>query len=219
MIKKILINGRSIPVPVPLRDLEEALGWVEETLLRSDQVITRISVNGCEIFADELGPAGFKGVPITNGSKIEVQMDSPSELSVQTLETARNLGAVIERGLKPLAVACWDFPTSQVPTESIVSVLTDLDLIDGLLAHFFELTTLDSSQLCMMVELSNLLKKSIQEMRQAQSGKNWKGLAEILLNRVEPLLVELHQESGNIQALIYSKKCDDVELSRAQASR
>ena len=49
MLESLIFNGKTIPIPIPLKNLSDAVGWAEETLLPAGFSITRICVDGFEV--------------------------------------------------------------------------------------------------------------------------------------------------------------------------
>src|SRR5262245_45241428 len=107
MLKKVFINSKKVPVPVPVRNLGDALRWVEQTLVPAGHVITRVALDGRILGDAETGAEGVGSMLLAETCKLEIQIDSPADLTVQTLDALRNLASVVLSGLKVLAVDCW----------------------------------------------------------------------------------------------------------------
>lgn len=209
MLKRVLINRRTVPVPVPIKNLEQALHWVQQTLVLGDQVITKIVLDGKEI-GEELG------VTFTETSRLELFIESPIDLSVQTLETARNLAAILCGGLRPLAVACWEATPKQAPIET-ESILVDVRLIIDLIDHFHALIGPKDAATGDLVALHDSISQSLTGLKMARSQSDWRGFARILLNRLETELDKLCSESASIQAnLLTNKSSRRAELGDAK---
>ncbi len=199
MLKRILINRRSVPVPVPIKNLQQALHWVQQTLVLGDQVITKIMLDGREI--DETAD----DIRFDSSSRLELFIESPIDLSVQTLETARNLASVLCRSLKPLAVACWE-ASPKAPPQECESVLVDLRLVVDLLDHFQALISPKDCQSLELASLGQAIVQSLTGLQMARSQSDWRGFARVLLNRLEPELDKFCSESASIQADLLSYK-------------
>ena len=50
MLKQIKINGKSIPVPVPLKNLEMTLKWVKTHFVQPGSLVTSVKHNGKEMY-------------------------------------------------------------------------------------------------------------------------------------------------------------------------
>src|SRR5690606_31096479 len=113
--------------------LDDALEWLATTLMPEGHTITRLAIDGKVL--DLTNPGNFdfhKALP--PGTKVELQVDSPADLAVQTLEAISNLATVITSGLKALAVSCWQAKPVDKP-DDIEDVGHDIELIQELLDH------------------------------------------------------------------------------------
>jgi len=82
MLKKILLNNRLVPVPVPVRTLSQALAWVEANLVPGGSLVTRVVLDRDVIDYDNAALAPKKGqIELTEKSRLEIQMDSPATLA------------------------------------------------------------------------------------------------------------------------------------------
>jgi len=133
MLKQLFINGKKIPVPVPVTTLDGALEWVHVTLVPEGHSITRVSLDGVVLDTAVPGDVDFSQ-KLSQTSKLELQVDSPVDLAVQTLEAVRNLAAVINTGIKQLAVSCWQAKPVDRPDE-LGETIHDLELVQDLLEH------------------------------------------------------------------------------------
>ena len=106
MLRKLYINQKKIPVPVPLRSLGEAIQWIESTLLPNGHTITRVLINEIMIDLESVRQSNRQSL-ISDDTRVDVQIDSPLDLATQTLDALRNLGLVVASGLKMLAYECW----------------------------------------------------------------------------------------------------------------
>lgn len=203
MLKKVQINNRSIPVPVPVRNLAEALVWVSETFLKPEEIITKVALNGRELGEYELQDASAVNVALDDFSDLHVKIDSPAELSIQTLDALRNLTGIIGRNLKQNAVICWQTPRSKTP-RGLDALHNDIHLIGDLLAHFMELVVLEPAELKGLLFVQDDLRKICFALTESKEHSDWRGYARILLNKLEPLLSYLDEEAGNLQGMVFS---------------
>lgn len=194
MLKKVIINQKKVPVPVPILTLGDAVRWVEATLVPQGHTITRVTLNDKVVSGDDLE----SDVRLTVETKLEIQIDSPVELAVQTLEATRNLSSVIFSGLKALAVECWQAKPQVKPTE-LPSVSNDLSLILDLIEHIVSLVEPMDIDVAPLQGIKLMLGRVSVGLSMAASSSDWKACARLLLNRLEPLLKDLMAESESIQ--------------------
>lgn len=204
MLKRVIINGKRVPVPVPIKTLAEALSWIEESLLPCGHSVTRVTLNDRQLGDIEAEPKNFSTIKLDELSRLEVRIDSPIELAVQTLDAIRNLASAIGVSLKPLAVEMWQArPSFRSP--ELDSVLSDLDLMLEMIDHASALvdTSIDTAPL---QGIGVLIKRAILAVQMAKSNSDWKGAARILLNRIESQLKELINEAETIQLRVLSNQ-------------
>jgi hypothetical protein len=202
MLRKLYFNRRSIPVPVPVRNLRDVLEWLQKTLLKPDEEITRVVLDGEDILA-RFDQKSFGSIPLDDKARLEVAADSPVDLAVQTCEALRNLAMVIERGLKTLAVTAWQTPPSHK--------IRDVDVVHGDLVLMYDLcgqleplipADIDFSVLRYLVGRMNDISSRL--IAAAKQG-DWQAYARLLLNHLEPSLREVATETENVQTQLYSK--------------
>ncbi len=216
MLKKLILNKRIIPIPVPIRTLEEALTWLSQTLIKADEEMTKIVLDGRDLISEGVSIKTFSALYLDETSRLEVQADSPLDLSLQSLDAVRNLALVIERGLKTLAVKSWQtLPTQRLKeTEALhqdLSLMRDLclnatDLISG---H------IDTSVLIYLVE--RLMKVRDQLISTSQT-PDWQQYARILLNKLEVSLPEVANQAETIQSQIYCR-ISDANMRKTETTR
>ncbi len=107
MLKSLFFNNRSVPVPVPLRNLRDALGWIESTLLQQGASITRISLDGLDLSERETLNLQQLEQSLSKHSCLRVQADSPLRLRAESLDVVQGLCTAINRTLEMTAVECW----------------------------------------------------------------------------------------------------------------
>ena len=190
LLKKIIINGKNIPIPVPLSTVGAALEWVQATLVPEGHVITRISINDTPIADEDL----ILTEAVRSDTKFELQVDSPTELSMQTLDAMLNLTTAVLAKLKPLAVQCWQARPIDKPSE-LDPLAEDLDLIVDLIDHVSGLLVELHVEPAAIQGIESLLRKSLVGLGMARSNSDWRAYARQLLNRVEPLLKDLTDET------------------------
>jgi hypothetical protein len=216
MLKKLLINGKKIPVPVPIHNLSDAVAWIEKHLLRPDHTITRITLDGRDI---DLGNDDVLRVPalaLTPESDMRCKIDSPMEICIQTIDALRNLSTAIGRNLKPVAVHLWEYKGSRISVEAR-AVIEDVRLMIELLDHILILIDrrIDITNVNSMRES---IEKAHRAIQVAESHSDWKGLARVLLQQLEQPTLELSHELSSLQKTIYEAQADRNWERRAQAS-
>ncbi|MCX6131794.1 MAG: hypothetical protein NTX25_22390 [Proteobacteria bacterium] len=216
MLKKLLLNGKKIPVPIPIFNLSEAIQWVAQHLLRPDHMITRVQLDGRDI---ELGGEnGLKVQPIqlNEDSDLRCKIDSPMEICIQTIDALRNLSTAIGRNLKPVAVLLWEFKGSRLPNEA-GTVFEDVNLMIELLEHI--LLLIDRRVDTVNVNsIRDAIFKARSSMELASAQSDWKGLARVLLKQLEEPILELSNELSSLQKISYEIQADrNWERKKAMA--
>lgn len=210
MIRMVYVNKKKIPVPIPIQTLYEAVSWVEATLVLDGHTITNVILDDDIVFDEN----GFEqDCALTERSKLEFQIDSPIDLAVQTLEAIQNLTSVVGASLKQLAVECWQSKPSDYPKD-IDGVIDDLELIRDLFSHVKELFDRNVVQFGLMLDYAEGVASHLVSIKMAVSNSDWRALARILLNRLEPALKDLTAETEAFQIRIMAQS---KELSRSMA--
>jgi len=213
MLKSLLINQKKVPVPVPVKTLTQALQWVEDTLVPDGHTITRIELDG-RILTDGFEDDENLGESImTSESLLVIQIDSPIELAVQTMEAINNLASVIYSGLKILAVECWQSKPIDKPRE-LSGIAGDVELILDLVSHSAGLIDPTTIETAAINGIAVMLKRDSKSLQLAISNSDWKASARILLNRVEPLLNDLISETESLQIKVMALN-NSAALARA----
>jgi hypothetical protein len=204
MIKEIVLNSKKVPVPVPIRDLSELLGWISTTLLTGEHVVTRIRVNGSEVDLDLVANGRYSQVIPTN-AKIEIRIDSPIDLTIQTVDALRNLATIIQPGLRPLAVECWGLNSKTTPKE-LDNVQADVDLLGDLLMN--AVATIEAHQIRVegLREFTDLIRDFGAAIAAARSNSDWKACSKLLLNKLEPGLEKLMNATILVQNELFQIK-------------
>ncbi|RYZ49947.1 MAG: hypothetical protein EOP07_23685 [Proteobacteria bacterium] len=206
MLKRITLNGRRVPVPVPIRDLSEAVQWVQKHLVRPDHHITRIELNGSDVEFSSDGECHVDAIDLSEGSDLRIKVDSPHEICIQTLDVLRNLSSVVGRNLKPIAVQLWEHKGLKLPPES-ASVFEDFGLMQELLDHVLLLLDkrVDATNVC---SLQSALNKAFTALNYAVQTADWKAAAKVLLNQIETPASELANELTSVEKVIFEILAD-----------
>lgn len=207
MLKKLLLNNKLVPVPVPLKTLREVLKWTETTLLKSGHTITRVILNGSTVGLEKIeqGTAAELDAILDERSKVEVRMDTPNDLAVQTLDAIHNLASVVVSGLKPQAVSCWQAKPNEHPSD-VDTVHGDVKLILDLIEHLSGLMDTKQIEAAAVRGIETLLKRSEVGISMAIANSDWRACAKLFLNRLEPLLKDLIAEAETLQIRILASR-------------
>lgn len=205
MLKHVFLNNKKLPVPVPIRTLEEALRWAEASLLSADRIITKVTLDG-ETHYDVLGDTVKSGLALNAESNLHLQIDSARDLSLQTIDVLRNLSSVLEGNLKPIAVLLWQYSGRDAPT-GVPQILDDINLAQSLLDHL--LGILDSSADERLTSLAVKLTTTTALLGTAAHHSEWRQLARVLLNQFEPELLMLQAELGNLQRNLFDARTNE----------
>jgi len=198
VLKRVFINNKKVPIPVPVQTLAEALAWVESTLVPPGHSITRVTLDD-KVLGDAHEAATLLGAE----SKLEVQIDSPADLTLQTLDAMRNLATLVLGGLKQLAVDCWQARPTVKPLE-LDPLSNDTTLVLELIDHVAGLVDESTEEAAAILGLGAMLKRHQMALEMAQSNSDWKACARILLNKLEPLMKDLIAEAEGMQFRVMS---------------
>lgn len=201
MLKKIKVSNKEIPVPVPLQNLGDALAWIEDTLVPKNSILTKIFLNDIDMLDTSMDQ--MKRMLLQDSSKLEVEIESPWELSIRTLDAIRDLAFAIEKRLKLIAVECWE----QKPDwgqGKVQDTAHDLNLILELVNHINGIMDYSQKEMAPVNGLAGLIARPLKELECSINEANWKQCSHLLLNRIESLLKELVLESENLQISMLS---------------
>ena len=205
MLKSFMLGEKIIPVPVPLTNLSEAMAWIESTFIKKDFVLTLATLDGKDILG--VSDTQRKGILLDRASELAVRVDSPRDLSIKTVEAVRDLSVGILSRLQPVAVKCWE-SDSDVYLSSLREISNDLDLIQDLVGHVSGIMDYTHKEMAPVSALTRLLKYPLADLKASMKTCKWKECSHILLNRIEPLLVELGPESDQLQLRVLSSEDD-----------
>jgi len=208
MLKQLYLNGRAVPVPVPLITLGQALAWVESTLVLTGQSITRIMVDGRELSDEIFTSPSITQQQIRKDTRLEVQVESALDLADQLIEAVRNFSGVLLANLKPLAVHAWQTPPKEEPA-GLSEAIYDLSIIQGLIDQTLTLVLDPEINLGVLGVYKNELRLIREALASARSQRDWKASAKTLLNRLEPELERLNIEGSSLQSMIFTMRSRD----------
>lgn len=180
MLKRLIINQRSVPVPVPVRNMAEAVLWIEQSMIPTGQSLTAAVLDGNSVIDQLSDRAAMAKLKLTPDSRFEVRIESPRELALQSLETAHTLCGAILRNIKFLAVHLWQcIPAT--PQEELAQMSEDVEIIIDLIDHAKSLGIETFADFGPMIDLQAHLKKILLSLSAAFGKSDWRGCAQILL--------------------------------------
>ncbi len=207
MLKFIFIKNRRIPVPIPIYNLREALSWVGETFAVDDRLITRVVLNDEEL---PLEIVDSRDRPLDALSELMVQVESPREISAQSIEVVRDFCLVLLSRMKPAAVALYQFEGSEV-LPAFSEIFEDMEYLHSLRVHINGILDQFHEDIAPFEALSLLCDRVMGDLLDEKNQRNWKKCSEILLHRLDPFLKKLHFEVVELQKRFASEtECDLV---------
>lgn len=202
MLKKIFLKGKAIPVPIPVLNLHEAIEWIESTLVPSGHLLTKIELDNDDL-TDHIQDLDLKKIFLKPESILEVKIESPKDLALQTLESIYELCRCVYEKLKPVAVSCWQV-TSRRPQPILNSVLQDIGLIIALTDHLIHLIDASRIEAAPVQGLVRLVIRANARLTELIKSRNWRDASALMLTQLEPLLKELIKESEALQMQIFA---------------
>lgn len=180
MLKRIVVNQKIIPVPVPLKTLSEVCTWVDDTLVAVGQTVTSAILDGKDVL-DYWGLEKIcSSIAVHDEMRLELRVESPEDLAFQTLDTIHALAGTVLGGLKTLAVHLWQSRKNDIQPE-LVGVIEDITLICALMDRLNELAgivQIDVQALSQNFETIRCIKARLEEV---MSLGDWREAAQILL--------------------------------------
>lgn len=211
MLKSFFLNKKKIPIPIPTTGLADLVSWVEKDILKSGQLITRLGIDGQDMDYATGVDDGLPNLPLVAESIVEMQVDTPEQLCIQSIDVLSNLCTILEKVLKPIAVDAWQTPPTAVPHD-INDVIDDLELMKELIDHlqiWFERDEASGN----LRNLRDLNENAVRLMKIAISQSDWRSVARLLLKQVEPAIMALHQELARLQEDLMRKSIGDQKAS------
>ena len=97
MLKNLHLNGRVIPIPVPIKNIEHALHWLEENFAKGESLITCFKLNDQDI--DFENGTDLSAIELDAESSLVVTIDSAKKLAIETLNAMRELSYRLSKRL------------------------------------------------------------------------------------------------------------------------
>jgi hypothetical protein len=180
MLKRLIINQKTIPVPVPLKTLEEVCSWIDEILVPIGETVTSATLDGKDILDLWCSPKTTSAINLHSESRLEVRIESPEDLALQSLDAIHSLAGAILRGIKALAVHLWTSRQSEIQPE-LHAVREDVGLICELMERMSDMGVADKIDIGHINELHGRIGLISTCLDAAMSIGDWKGAAQILL--------------------------------------
>ena len=203
MLKHLMINQKLIPVPVPLRNLAEVCTWVDETLVEVGKTVTSAILDGRNVLELWGQLTVCESVSIHPDMRLELRVESPEELTLQSLDAIQSLCLAILSGIKSLAVHLWQARKNDIQPE-LVEVIHDLDLVVRLIDRLRDMGVDQNAELGKLIERLEQLQKNLNDLSRAKLSGDWKEAAQILLRGtpttpgLESVLREVSAESRTL---------------------
>jgi hypothetical protein len=205
MLKTVLLNKKKVPIPIPIKGLNDLVTWVDGTFVTSGSSITKIVVDGRRF---EIGSSHNLGnVTFTPMSVVEVQIDSPLEISIQTVDALRNLACMVHKAMEPLAVECWQVDAQLKLPTNFATFEQDLELLLELTDHL--ILVLDGQVYTKnLFDAASKINKLATSIKVARMDGQWRPIAKIMLNQLLPAFDEFSHEISLVEKAIFEEQAD-----------
>ncbi|MCX6125478.1 MAG: hypothetical protein NTV34_12135 [Proteobacteria bacterium] len=180
MLKRLLINQKWVPVPIPIKNLADAFSWLETSMIPDGQSLTSAILDGRPVI-DVWGDLNATSrIPLGPDSRLDVRIESPMDLALQGIETAHTLCGAILRNVKYLAVHLWQCAPACLQPE-LQQMSEDVEIIIDLIDHAKDLGGETFADFGPMIDLQAHLKKIMLSLSAAFCRSDWRGCAQVLL--------------------------------------
>lgn len=180
MLKRIIINQRSVPVPVPVKTLADAIQWIEQSMIPEGQSLTSAILDGKSVIELCSDRKLASSISLNPDHRFEIRIESPLDLALQGLETSHTLCGAILRNIKFLAVHLWQANPSDRQPE-LEQMSEDVEIIVDLIDHSKSLGFDTCVDFGPMFDIQAHLKKILLSLSAAFGKSDWRGCAQILL--------------------------------------
>ncbi len=217
MLRKLILKNREIPIPIPINTVGDAIQWIEETLLRKDAILTSVIVDDKEVIND-LYRKSVKDNVLNERSRLQIKIDTPKDLSIQSLDVVCDLAYAIASRLKKLAVDCWQ-DLAKKPKSDLDEIHADVQLLLDLIAHINGLVDATHSYLGPINGLGHLIGIANTKFEKYMQQQDWREVASVLVNRLDPYLKELAREGETLQINILTDHLEEfIQSPEAKTS-
>jgi hypothetical protein len=180
MLKRLIINQKTIPVPVPVKTLEEACAWIDDILVPVGETVTSAVMDGKDILEIWSSSKTAAAINLHPDTRLEIRVESPEDLALQSLDAIHSLAGAILRGIKVLAVHLWQSRQNDIQPE-LNALREDVGLICELMDRMNDMGVSDKIDLCHIRDLHGRIYKISICLDAAMSIGDWKASAQILL--------------------------------------
>lgn len=207
MLKRLFINNKMTPIPVPLRNLAEVSAWVDETLVSVGQTVTSAILDGKDILDIWDAESVCSAIKVHPEMRLEIRIESPEDLALQSLDAVHALVTAILGRIKVLAVHLWQSRKNDMQPE-LKAVIDDITLVGDLLDRILELGLIGNIDLSQIEQSFSQLKEILGRLTAAFDLGSWKDAAQILLRDaptaigLESLLKNIASESERAHACL-----------------
>lgn len=182
-----MLNGKKIPIPFPVFTIKEAFNFVEKKLLNKNQMVTKLTLNNKSL------DVSFDSEDIElNESHLPYFIaESPEELCQKAFDALPNLIGLILDDIKSIAVDIWQIKEPNIVPQNLIFLLRDIRLIcdlgDSALGFF-----MDKNSSEMIKNRLVVLSNCTEGIKEQIKSSDYKEIASILLNKIEPALEYLN---------------------------
>ena len=173
MLKRLFINNKMTPIPVPLRDLAEVCTWVDDTLVSVGQTVTSATLDGKDILGIWDSASVCSAIKVHPEMRLEIRIESPEDLALQSFDAIHALASAILSRIKILAVHLWQARKNELQPE-LECVIEDLKLIVELMERIWGLGVSAALDLSQLAESFSKLKDGIGRLTTAFDQGNWR---------------------------------------------
>jgi hypothetical protein len=180
MLKRLIVNQKTIPVPVPVKSLADACAWIDEILVPVGETVTSATLDGRDILGLWSSTKAGNAISLFPDTRLEIRIESPEDLALQSLDAIHSLAGAILRGIKALAVHLWQARQNEIQPE-LDTVCEDVSLICELIERMGDMGIANQVDLGLLEELKIRIHSIGICLTAAMSIGDWKGSAQILL--------------------------------------
>jgi hypothetical protein len=179
MLKSLIINQASLPIPVPVLTGSDLLGWLIDSMLPQGKSITSLIVEG-EQWIDKIESTEFEKLTLMPLMKVEVLFEAGFDLTLRSMEVTHNLCRGMLSVIKVIAVNLWQSATEDDQSE-FLEFLNDLELLDELMLNIDSLATPFELDLSGIYHWRSHLKVMRLRLHNFSREKHWQSCAKLLL--------------------------------------
>lgn len=209
MIKKIRIQEKNIPVPVPLKNLAAAMVWVRETFIKDDSAITRVKLDGEDLTGEN--EDHWDEIELNEVSQLVINLETPRDLSISAIEATKELAQAAESTFQKLAIELWQEDIAY-PQSKVYDLIQDLGLVTNLVEHLGGILEYSHKDMAPVLALGKLLHRAKIRLEKSVLCKDRKKNAKMLITQIGPLLHELSIECENLEIRVLSLEQKSINV-------